>query len=259
MRPAFPGAVVTSETVTPTANLTGVVLFGVQEIEYTFDLTPVNLAAGNYWVEITTNSVGNADQAFWEVGNADTVGNGAVGIAFATAVPGVTWTPDATLEFAIQMCGSGDADVSLAITNDATPPVADGSSFNFILTASNAGPGTATNAMVNATISNNATVNSTDCGAGIAGNNITWAAGNIAPAGNAVCNVNVTVNGVGNITASGSVSSDISDPVPANNNGSNAVAGPVQTIPTLSFAGMVVMVLAMFAGLFMYQRRQRQN
>ncbi len=104
----LPGADLNTQTVVPVGVVTGVTLFGVSEIEYTFTLAPFNLPAGTYWVEITTNSAGNADQAFWEVGDPDTIGNGIDGTAFATAVPGVAWNFTAAQDFAVTLCGPAD-------------------------------------------------------------------------------------------------------------------------------------------------------
>ncbi len=100
----LPGAAISSQDVVPEGVLTGVTLFGVSEIQYTFVLNTVTLPAGTYWLEITTDSAGNTDSAFWEVGNPDP-GAGRDGTAFAFEVPGVTWMPTAMQDFAITMCG----------------------------------------------------------------------------------------------------------------------------------------------------------
>ncbi len=154
----------------------------------------------------------------------------------------------------LAVAGPVEADLSLDITNNATPPVANGQSFDFLLTASNAGPSDSTNAVANVTVSANATVNSSTCGATITGNMINWNIGPITASTSAVCSVNVTVSGQGNITASGTVMSDTTDPVAGNNGGSNAVAGPAQAIPTLSLAGLSLLVLAIVS-VVMFRRR----
>ena len=104
----LPGAAVSTEAgIAPSSvTQTGVVLFGVNEVEYVLDLTPVALTAGTYWVEIFVNSVGNADSFFWEIGDLDAA-NGRDGTAFAFEVPGTTWMNTAAQDFAIAICGAG--------------------------------------------------------------------------------------------------------------------------------------------------------
>jgi len=155
--------------------------------------------------------------------------------------------------------GPADVDASLVITNNAFPPVAVGTSFDFTMTALNAGPGTATNVAVNNTLSGNLDVNSTDCGAMIAGNLVTWTIGDIASGATAVCNINVTVNAPGQISSNGTISTDDNDLVPANNTGGNSVAGVALTVPTLSISGIIAMILALGFGLVVYRRYQQTN
>ena len=86
----LPGAMISSQTGTPTATPTGVVLFGVQEYEFDLILSPVALDAGTYWIELFTNTTGETDQAFWEVGDLDPI-NGIFDAVFSTTVPGTDW------------------------------------------------------------------------------------------------------------------------------------------------------------------------
>jgi hypothetical protein len=85
-----------------------VVLFGVNEVEIILDLTPVDLVAGTYWVEITTSTAGSSDTFFWEVGNLDGVA-GRLNNAFALEVPGVSWiTGNPVSDNALALCGTGE-------------------------------------------------------------------------------------------------------------------------------------------------------
>ena len=104
----LPGGVLDSQTLVPTSAVpTGVTLFGVSEIEYVFDISPVALGAGTYWVEIFTNSSGTTDQFFWETGNLDGA-NGRLNDAFAQATPGVAWiTGNPAADNAIVFCEPG--------------------------------------------------------------------------------------------------------------------------------------------------------
>ena len=86
----LPGAMISSESQVPSATATGVILFGVSEYEFDMVISPVALDPGVYWIEIFTNTTGNADQAFWETGVTDPV-NGIFDAVFSTTVPGTTW------------------------------------------------------------------------------------------------------------------------------------------------------------------------
>lgn len=85
-----PGTMISSETGTPSATATGVVLFGVSEYEFDLVLSPVALDAGTYWVEIFSDTSANADDVFWETGDQDPT-NGIFDAVFSTTVPGSGW------------------------------------------------------------------------------------------------------------------------------------------------------------------------
>jgi hypothetical protein len=106
---AGPGAVVDGQIVTASSHTTtGVVLFGVQEVEVVLDLTTVTLPAGNYWLEIFTTTAGSTDSWFWETGNNDPVNGGPSG-AFSGATPGVTWFDTGGFEFSVALCEGENA------------------------------------------------------------------------------------------------------------------------------------------------------
>jgi hypothetical protein len=85
---------------------TGVVLFGVQEFMFTFNLAaPPTLPNGTYWIEIFNSTAANAgEDFFWETGNLDAT-HGVLNGAFATATPGATWSVNPG-ESAIQINGT---------------------------------------------------------------------------------------------------------------------------------------------------------
>ena len=88
---------------------TGVVLFGVNEYEFTFDYSasPVILnTAGVYHIEIYNNSV-ESGNFFWETGNLDGT-NGIAGSSWTTTCPGVTWNSDPLTDLSIQINGDDD-------------------------------------------------------------------------------------------------------------------------------------------------------
>jgi len=104
----LPGGVIATPNVASVSLVpTGVVLFGVSEVEIVLDIDPVALGAGTYWVEIFTSTVGNTDQFFWEVGVLDGV-SGRLNNAFAQATPGVNWlTGNPVSDNAFALCGAG--------------------------------------------------------------------------------------------------------------------------------------------------------
>ncbi len=139
----------------------------------------------------------------------------------------------------------GLADLSVVIGNTAPVPVQIGSTFDFILTAQNAGPADGTGVIVVNTLPGNVDYLSNDCGAAQAGNTVTWTIGALAAAASAACNVTVTVNGLGAIVASATISGDQGDPVPGNEAGTSSVAGAAQSVPTLGWFGLGLMSLGL--------------
>ncbi len=147
---------------------------------------------------------------------------------------------------------SASADLSLDVSNNALGDLAIGDTVTFTQTLSNAGPGDASNAVVNSTLSNGLDYASNDCGATASGSNITWNVGTLANGGNAVCNVVATVSGFGQLSLTASASADEGDTVPGNNAGGSTVNGPIRVIPSLSFYGILLLMAGMF---FVYRRK----
>ncbi len=98
-----PGAIIYSEAnISAQRTATGVVLFNVDEYEFLFTLaTPVDLLAGDYWIQVHNDSSASTDDFFWEVGDADT--NSIADLALAFEFPVVTWD-DSPNELALQIC-----------------------------------------------------------------------------------------------------------------------------------------------------------
>jgi hypothetical protein len=93
---------------------TGVVLFGVNEYIFTFNLaSPCFITTtGTYWIEIYNNST-SSSAFFWETGNHDAT-NGIMGSAWTTTTPGVTWNLDPATNLSIQLNGDTNVPVELA-------------------------------------------------------------------------------------------------------------------------------------------------
>ncbi len=101
-----PGNIIyTEDLVSSSREVTGVVLFGVDEYRINLSLqTPQALTMGTYWVEIHNDTGANADDVFWEQGDLDQM-NGVDGSRFATEYPVATWNTDPG-NFALQICDS---------------------------------------------------------------------------------------------------------------------------------------------------------
>lgn len=99
-----PGLVLyTENNVASTRTATGTVLFGVDEYRVVLTLdTPVELLPGVYWLEIHNNSVVSTETVFWASGAADF--NSLSGVVFASSYPAMSWSPDKSDHFAMQLC-----------------------------------------------------------------------------------------------------------------------------------------------------------
>ncbi|MCB1636501.1 MAG: DUF11 domain-containing protein, partial [Xanthomonadales bacterium] len=151
------------------------------------------------------------------------VGGTATYSATCTIDPAATGTLDNTASIAVA-AGSTDpnlannsasdsdtltpqADLSISKVDQGVPvPTLLGSSFSYLLTASNAGPSTATSVVVTDSLPGTLTYVSNSCGASVAGNTLTWNIGTLAPATNASCTINVTVAAVGPIVNTATIS-----------------------------------------------------
>lgn len=144
--------------------------------------------------------------------------------------------------------------LSKTVSPAAVPP---GGNAVFTLTVTNNGPGAAANTVVTDTLPGGLTYVSNDCGAGFAAPTLTWNAGTLAAAASATCNVTVTVDQAGSFTNGALASSDGTDAIPANNSAAAVVTGQVNVVevPTLSAAGLAVMLLGLGFAAFWILRR----
>jgi hypothetical protein len=133
-----PGPAVSTETAVPNVRTqTGVILFGVHEYFHEFSLNnPVTLSPGTYWVEIYNDTGFGTDDYFWEVGNADTIGNGLPGSAFAFEAPGSFWNIDGFTDLAIQLVeGSASGGWAYAVPDFGSVPGFSVTTFELVFDA----------------------------------------------------------------------------------------------------------------------------
>ncbi len=118
-----------------------------------------------------------------------------------------------------------EADVSIVKTAAAPSPIVVGSTITYTLAAANAGPGPASNVVVTDPLPANVTYVSNTCGAAFAAPTVTWTIGDLASGANVSCNIVVTVNAVGPISNTATITADQTDPNMANNSSTATLAG----------------------------------
>lgn len=141
-----------------------------------------------------------------------------------------------------------DADLSVTLQNNATPPVVLGDQFQLALTASNAGPVDASGVVVTTALSGQLTYLSDDCGSTVAGSTLSWSVGNLPVGANALCEISVQISGIASISNSARITGDQNDPVTGNDTASDTLAGVgrVRAVPTLTGSGLLAMILGLF-------------
>lgn len=148
-----------------------------------------------------------------------TVGGKATTVSATAAVQGSEFDPDTTNNAApVSAPVTGSADLSLTEAPDrSTAP--QGSVVTYTLTASNAGPSDATGVQIVDHLPSGVTFDSADPGCVNASGTVTCTIGTLAAGDTAVRTVMVDVGPttLGSVTDNAAVSSDVSDPVPANN------------------------------------------
>ncbi len=153
-----------------------------------------------------------------------------------------------------------DADVSITKSATAPSPLVIGSPVSYTLTASNAGPGSASTVVVTDVLPSNLTYVSTTCaGAMAAGQTFTWNVGTLANGANVACNIVTSVNAFGPISNTANITSSTGDPSSANNSGNATLGGapfPIATqVPSIGTLGMLLLGLILTAAAVVAIRR----
>jgi uncharacterized repeat protein (TIGR01451 family) len=142
----------------------------------------------------------------------------------------------------------------VAITLVATPAggLAVGDTFVYTVTGTNNGPGDAAGVLFNLTLSNKVSFVSSDCGAVLGGNGVSWSVPALANGASTSCQITVAVVLGGDINASATVSTTTVDPVVANNSATVVVGFDPVAVPALDrfgllLAGLLVLGLGLVA------------
>jgi uncharacterized repeat protein (TIGR01451 family) len=142
----------------------------------------------------------------------------------------------------------------VAITLVATPAggLAVGDTFVYTVTGTNNGPGDAAGVLFNLTLSSKVSFVSSDCGAVLNGNVVSWSVQALADGASTSCQITVAVVLGGDIDATATVSTTTVDPVVANNSASVVVGFDPVAVPALDrlgllLAGLLVLGLGLVA------------
>ncbi|MBB6086711.1 DUF7507 domain-containing protein [Wenzhouxiangella marina] len=152
------------------------------------------------------------------------------------------------------------ADLSMSKQAVSVPdPLQVGSTIQYELIVSNAGPSTATDVVVTDAIPANLTYASDNCGASVVGTDLVWNVGSLASGNSASCLVDFVVADAGPIVNTATVSSSSSDPNGANDTGSSQLAGvalgPMLPVPTLGWQALALLMMLMAALGTLFVRR----
>lgn len=142
------------------------------------------------------------------------------------------------------------ADLEIAKSNDAPPSVQQGTQFNYQLEVTNNGPAPATVVVVDDELPAQVAYLSNDCGGTYDGGtrHFTWTIPTLAAGVTATCQITVAVSAAtGAIVNTASVTSQLSDPVGANNSADDASisVGPVIEVPALGSAALAALAAAL--------------
>ena len=156
-----------------------------------------------------------------------------------------------------------DADVGIAKAATTVPdPLLVGETIVYTLTASNAGPSTATDVVVSDTLPANLDYVSNSCGAAFAAPTLTWTIGTLAVGASLDCTLTVTVADIGDVVNTATISASSGDSNAANNTGTAAlgVAGlPLpEAVPVPAsdaFGRMLLALMVVLLGLVILKRR----
>ena len=130
--------------------------------------------------------------------------------------------------------------------------------FTYIIDVTNAGPSDATNVVVTDILDvgffNVETIGCAEDPNGYQDCNL----GTLAPGGMASYSISFALGSIdGEITNTVSVTSDASDPTPANNSGSSVISGTIRIIPTINQWGLMILLMLIMSITFHYTVRNK--
>jgi uncharacterized repeat protein (TIGR01451 family) len=132
------------------------------------------------------------------------------------------------------------ADVAITISAAPAGGLAVGDTFVYTVTGTNNGPGDAAGVLFNLTLSGKVSFVSSDCGAVLNGNVVSWSEPTLANGASTACQVTVAVVLGGDISSSATVSTTTVDPNLTNNSAAITVGFEPLPVPTLDRLGLLL-------------------
>ncbi|MFN0039722.1 MAG: S8 family serine peptidase [Burkholderiales bacterium] len=200
----------------------------------------------------TGASVSSLSPVAARVGNGALFFQGVAGTSYAIAVDGSSGA-SGNVSLGWSLNTSAAADLSLTFSSGAGA-VSAGSTVNFDAVIHNNGPQAATNVMLSDTLPAGLSYVSGTAGCSANAASVTCAIGTLASGSNANVVITVLTAGTGTFQSDATVTSEVTDPVAANNIAaailSVTAAVPGQVVPAVSGWGMLLFALALGAILF---------
>ena len=156
---------------------------------------------------------------------------------------------------------SADVGVSKVATTVPDPLVV-GSTIVYTITASNAGPSTATDVVVSDTLPGNLAYVSNDCGAAFAAPTLTWTIGGMVSGASLDCLLTVTVEDAGAVVNTATIAASSGDGNAANNSSTSTLAPAGALLPDAvavpssgTFGKVLLGLMVVLLGLLVVRRR----
>ena len=141
------------------------------------------------------------------------------------------------------LVGAFLADLSISIVSTAPSNLGVGQAYSYIVTGTNNGPTLADNLAFMLTLSGKLSFVSSDCGAVLAGDTLTWSVATLAAGASTSCTISVAVVAPGDIIVDGTVSSTTPDPSLVNNTTQIVVGFIAIAVPTMGALGLLLIAL----------------
>ncbi len=141
------------------------------------------------------------------------------------------------------LVGAFLADLSISILSTAPNNLGVGQAYNYIVTGTNDGPTVADNLVFNLVLSGKLSFVSSDCGAVLAGDTLSWSVATLANGATTSCTINVAVVAPGDIIVDGTLSSTTPDPSLVNNSTQLVVGFIAIAVPTMGAFGLLLIGL----------------
>ncbi|MCB1609088.1 MAG: DUF11 domain-containing protein [Xanthomonadales bacterium] len=198
----------------------------------------------------------------WNVGTLAAAATATCNVSFSSAIAGSytnnasvtsdTTDPDPANNTAAATVNVTSADLTLVKT--AGGPVALGDLGTFGLSVSNNGPSTATNVVVTDPLPADVLYVSDTCGGTVAAGVFTWTVGDLGPTASASCTVTVSLL-VAEVSNTATVTSDTSDPNPADNQSTAILSRNLEPVPVFGQWGLLALLIGLAgAGLWFLPR-----